>query len=185
MQCWGTLNVNLLRTCIEIVVRRHEALRTRIIALDGTPLQYIDKDGDVQLRVLEVERGSGEASDRKVQLLAEEIIKQKVDLSVGPLFAARLFRFSAWEHSLICALAPMIADATSVDILFREIWTLYGQGDRGLPFSLPPVVLQFGDYAVWEQKTYAAWRETHEAYWKRVLPVHPRYGSRGAPRGRI
>jgi len=171
--CRGTLDVNLLRTCIRTVVRRHEALRTRIIALDGSPLQYIDEDGDVQLCVVEAEGGTGEALDRKIQLLATELMKQKVDLSVGPLFAARLLRFSAREHVLICALAPVISDATSVDILFQEIWTLYDQGARGLPFSLPPVLLQFGDYAVWEQKSYAAWRATHEAYWKSRLTGAP------------
>lgn len=161
----GVLDVGLLRECIEAVVRRHESLRTRITSVGGTPIQQIDRDQNFQLELVDLTEWSRVRAEREVERTAEEFLSEKIDLSVGPLFAAKLLKLSAIEHILMLGSDHIISDAASAGIVRDEIWTLYEQGSQGLPVSLPGLPVQFADYAVWQQRTFEAWRREHGGYW--------------------
>lgn len=106
--------------------------------------------------------------------LAQQFVDSKIHLSTGPLFEARLFRLSDSEHVLILLADHLIADAGSCAILTRDLWSLYQQGMRGMPLSLPDLPIQFADYAVWQHRTYPAWLEQHESFWRGRLERAPR-----------
>lgn len=170
----GPLNTCLMRRSIEAVVQRHESLRTRIIQVDGIPRQHIDAASDDHFEVIDLAKVSPINVQREAKHVAQEFIEEKIDLSVGPLFDAKLLRLSNREHVLILALDHIVSDAVSYGILSRDIWTLYNQAAQGLPFSLPQLPVQFADYAVWQQRTYDAWLKKHEAYWRGRLTGAPR-----------
>lgn len=170
----GPLNCSLLQQSIEAVLRRHESLRTRIITLDGVPLQCVDDPREWSLEIIDLSDASLPDADGEVKRLATAFIQEPVDISVGPLFDARLFTLSEHEHVLILALDHLITDAFSNRILKREIWTVYRQGLQGLPLSLPPLHLQFADYAVWQQKMYGVWQQRQGHYWRERLTDAPR-----------
>lgn len=114
------------------------------------------------------------SAEREATRLGQEFIEEKIDLSVGPLFAAELFRLSDREHVLILGLDHIVSDLASYGILTREIWTLYHQAANGRSPSLPPLSVQFPDYAVWEELTYDTWLRRHGAYWReRLTGVRP------------
>jgi len=85
------------------------------------------------------------------------------------LFKAGLLRLSDDEHILIFSLDHIITDSLSNSIISREIWTLYNQAEQGQPLSMPELPVQFADYAVWQEWTYEAWRQSHEKYWRQKL----------------
>jgi hypothetical protein len=76
-----------------------------------------------------------------------------------------VWRLSADHHVFAFALDHLVSDAASIAILGQEIWTLYRQAAAGLPFSLSPLLVQFGDYAVWQQRTDSRWLAQHGSYW--------------------
>lgn len=170
----GALNIPLLQKSIEAVVARHESLRTRFVAVDGVPRQHIDPACEFHLEVIEPVATSPASIAEEVDRLVHEFYHEKVDISVGPLFAAKLFRISDSEHVLLLTIEHIISDGVSLAILGREVWTLYDQALRGLPLRLPPLLVQLGDYAVWQHKTYDTWQKKHEAYWKERLRNAPR-----------
>jgi len=69
--------------------------------------------------------------------LSAEFQDQKIDLSVGPVFEARLFKLALDEHVLIVLADHMISDGTSNLLLDKEIWQAYDHAIDGEPASLP------------------------------------------------
>jgi Condensation domain len=161
----GPFQSSLLETSIQAVVHRHESLRTRISEFDGKPRQHVESASTYHLDRVDLSHLPPTDSECTAGRLAQEFLDEKVDLYVGPLFDARLWKLSERDHVLILAIDHIVADAVSYGILCREVWTLYNHAVQGLPSPLPPLLIQFGDYAVWEQRTRVAWIRKHAAYW--------------------
>lgn len=162
----GHLNVDSLGKSLCELVHRHESLRTTIVMTGGAREQCIGDGQKYELEVIDLS-GMPEA-EREAQAirLTLELVTEWVDVCVGPLFAAKLMRLGANEHVLAIAMDHLISDAASMGILLRELWTLYGQSQRGLPLRLPEVAVQFGDYAVWQRKSGLFWSDKHDTYWR-------------------
>lgn len=171
----GPLDVNILRDSVEVVVRRHESLRTRIVVGgEGIPRQHIDASCECHLDVIDLARVSPTRIETEAKRIAREFLGRKIKLSVDPLFAGVLLRLSNNEHALLLALEHMVGDAVSCAILNREIWATYNQFSQGLSPSLPQMPVQFADYAVWQERTYSARRDKDEGYWSGRMTGAPR-----------
>lgn len=170
----GKLDCTLLQRCIETVVRRHEALRTRIITVDGAPRQHIDAVCEYRLETIALPEFSSVDTEREVMRLAQVFLHEEIDLAVGPLFEARLWKLSGQEHVLILALDHMVGDGISYGILNREVWTLFRRGAQPPASALPPVPVQFADYAIWQHLTRDHWTRTNRQYWTERLAGAPR-----------
>jgi hypothetical protein len=148
-------------------------MRTRIITVDGVPQQQIDAIMECDLSIIKLMEGSPANVETEARRLGQEFLNEKIDISAGPLFAAKLLRLSCHEHVLIVAIDHMVSDAISCDIMSKEIWELYNEASQGLPSSLPQLPVQFADYAVWQQQTYGAWFRKCGQYWRERLAGAP------------
>jgi hypothetical protein len=164
----GSLSLELLEMSIESVIRRHEALRTRIVLRSGSPYQHIEPCPARVLSIVDLSDQLTRAG-REVLRLAQEFIDTPIDLAVGPLFEAKIWRLSDNEHVLILLIDHMVTDGISNGIVTREVWECYRQGVLGQPVSIPQAPVQFPDYAVWQAGTYLAWMEKHAEYWRQHL----------------
>lgn len=165
----GPLNLELLCSSVSATVRRHEALRTRIIIQEGVPVQDVSEAEHSHLTVEDFAGLVG--ADRQVQLtgLIERLILEPVRLDRDPLWAIALARFDADEHVLIVAMEHMIGDGVSINILLRDLFAQYDAVLRGTPVCLPAIPIQFADYAVWQSATREQWLCRHGEYWRRRL----------------
>lgn len=168
----GPLDPGLLSASLAALIERHEPLRTRIVSHADGPSQQADTPGPWRLPKIDLDVSSDTAAEQ-VKSLADAFAHEQVDMTVGPLFDARLFRLSEHEHVLVMALEHMISDGVSKGIVARDLWHLYRLGVRGLPLSLPPLHLQFADYAAWQQQLYDHWLRRHEPYWSQRLSLAP------------
>lgn len=165
----GQINLNILRMSVAEVVRRHDALRTRIVVLDGLPMQEIYESSDCDLEVEDLTELSESFRDVEVQRRIERLILEPIDVALGPLFGVQILRIRDDEHVLIVAMEHMISDMFSMTILLRDIFTAYMQALRGEASSLPEITTQFADYAAWQRHAQNAWIENHGAYWNEHL----------------
>ncbi len=165
----GALNCAALERSIAEVVRRHEALRTRIAVIDGAPMQEV-MEGKIASLVLEdlsdVPEGERETA---VQRRIESLIHEPVLLSRGPLFEARLLKVHEREHVLLAVMEHAIADMASVEVFRSEVLHAYEQVLRHRPICLPAASLQFTDYAESQWAHHRQWLETHGRYWAERL----------------
>jgi hypothetical protein len=160
----GPLNIERLRSCLHAVVRRHEALRTRIVLIEGSPVQVFTNEEDYHLDVHNIELGSSVEGEREARRLTEQYLKQTIDVTADPLFAAWLLRLADDEHVLILAMEHIISDGTSRDILLRDLFDAYEQASVG-GIALPPVPMQFSDFACWQHKVEATLQKRYHTYW--------------------
>lgn len=169
----GSLDVEVLRESLARLVCRHEALRILVHTRDDQLVQDIAPRHSMP--AFEVEHLHG-ADEQVLRRLAGEFLTMRVDFSIGPLFATRLFRLSAEEHVLIVALEHVVTDVISNAILESELWAWYETAALGEPVSMSDPSPQFGDYAVWLEHTREAWLRSHAGHWADRLagaqPVH-------------
>jgi hypothetical protein len=162
----GRLNIEAFRNSVAEIVRRQDALRTRIVVYDGIPAQEISKSGDCELELDDLTGvSSGTLRDLEIKHLIEKHILKPIDVAVGPLFGIRLVKCSENEHVLLVAMEHMISDAFSMNILLRDLFAAYTQALKGLAFSLPEIPIQVADYAVWQRTAHQSWLERHGTYW--------------------
>ncbi len=167
-QLQGPLNVEHLQVCLAEMVRRHEALRTRIVLVDGVPMQVVEDFGDHALEVHDLSSLPQMQKDMEAKRLTAQCLKQTIDVTIDPLFAAWLLRLSDNEHVLILAMEHIIADGISSNILLKDLFDAYEQASNG-PITLPPVQMQFSDFACWQHSLEGAFRKRYEVYWATYL----------------
>jgi acyl carrier protein len=166
----GPLERAALERAFEALVHRHEALRTTFATADGLPLQVIAPPGAFALACDE-RPGAAEQELRELALAESE---RPFDLARGPLLRAALVRIARDEHLLLLTLHHIVADGWSMDVLVRELGRLYDAFASGSADGLPPLSVQYADYAGWQRAWLSGETLASElAWWKENL--------RGAP----
>lgn len=167
----GALEVELLREALDRIVARHEALRScfisdqgeafqRIAEPAGTAVEFVDMDAYPEHTRLDI-------SMRHVDGRA----RQQFDLSSGKLFNAVVYRLDPQDHILCLAFHHIVFDGWSIGVFFRELSELYNGLMDGREPHLPPLEIQFGDYASWQRKRWKAGDGQGEslAFWRDYL----------------
>jgi non-ribosomal peptide synthetase component F len=85
------------------------------------------------------------------RLVSAEAVRP-FDLARGPLWRACVLRLNATEHVLMLTAHHSIADGWSVGVLLREVVTLAGSLQAGVPSPLPELPVQYADYAAWQRE---------------------------------
>ncbi|QSQ18814.1 non-ribosomal peptide synthase/polyketide synthase [Pyxidicoccus parkwayensis] len=170
----GVLTVAALSRAFTTVVERHESLRTVFVSRDGEPQQRILTASEFPLPVVDLSGvPAGERELRARKLISDETLRP-FDLTRGPLVRALLFRLDTREHILIVTMHHIVSDRWSLGVLIREVATLYGAFTSGLEPRLPPLPLQYADYALWQRQwLQGEVLEKQLGYWRQQLSGAP------------
>ena len=170
----GDLNRDALQRALNTLVDRHEALRTNIVVSDGVPLQIVRATRAVDLRILDASAASEPDREAELSRICQPEVRRTFDLQNDPLFQAALLCAGARDHVLILLTHHMVFDGWSRRTVHQELGILYSAYCEGGENPLPPLPLQFADYAVWqrgEAQTQVISRQLE--YWKRKLAGAP------------
>lgn len=168
------VNVDALERTLNEVVRRHESLRTTFEAPDGEPRQVVAAFEPRALPLTDLRlRPAGERGELAAQLAAQEATRP-FDLAAGPLFRASLLRLADADYLLLLTMHHIVADGWSIGILFDELTRLYSAFTMGLSSPLPPLQVQYADYAEWQRDWLQGEAlERQLAYWRDKLSDLP------------
>lgn len=145
MRVRGPLDVAALEAGLQVIVQRHEILRTRFVVKNGEPCMVVDDYAPVSLPV----RG---ADEEQIEALSAEHARHVFDLATGPLLIADVVRLATDEHVLLVNMHHIVSDGWSLNILVQEWVALYESLVRKQLISLPPLPLQYADYAWWQRQ---------------------------------
>ena len=165
----GALNVPALRAALAAIVARHEVLRTHFEQVAGRVVQRIGpaKSG-FSLRENDL-TGEDLHGDALRGLVNEELCT-RFDLSSGPLARGRLIRLSDQEHVLLVTMHHIVCDGWSTAVFFRELAALYEAHRQGRGDPLPPLPVQYADYAFWQRQWVSGERQRKQLqYWVEEL----------------
>ncbi|MCP5099596.1 MAG: amino acid adenylation domain-containing protein [Chloroflexi bacterium] len=163
----GQLNVSLLTQSVNEVVQRHESLRTQFAEDRGEPYQVILPLLQIAVPVVDLSTVAPEQQDKAVRerILAE--MKRPFSLTTPPLIHAMILKLRATEYILCINMHHIISDGWSVGVMAREIGEIYQALVRGEPSPLPPLAIQFADFAVWQQQQLQGdTLQAHLDYWR-------------------
>lgn len=165
----GRLNIDALQRSAAEIVRRHDALRTRIVVVDGAPTQEVAASSDCDLTVRDLTSSSIDSREAEVCRIIERLILEPIDVAVGPLSEMQLIRLREDEHVLVIVMEHLVSDAFSMNILTRELFACYVQASNGRAFSLPEIPVQLCGYAIQQRNMLPSWIERHGGYWSERL----------------
>jgi len=139
----GTLDVGALRAAIGDVMARHEALRTVFGERDGVPFQRVVPVADPVVEVVDV---------LDVEEFVASTVDRPFDLSVDLPVRTTVGRLSAEENVVVLLLHHITTDEWSDRPFLADLATAYAARSRGVDSELPPLAVQYGDYALWQRK---------------------------------
>ncbi|MEO8153078.1 MAG: amino acid adenylation domain-containing protein [Rhizobacter sp.] len=165
----GPLDRAALRRALDGLVARHESLRTTFAAIDGEPFQRIaPADAGFVLREVELQ------GDTELERIAGDEVSAPFDLATGPLIRGCLATLGPDDHALMVTMHHIVSDGWSMGVLSGELSRLYRAFSEGLNDTLPPLAVQYADYAAWQRRSVGSdtlKRQTE--YWARTLADAP------------
>lgn len=147
----GVVDVPKLQRSIEMVIARHEVLRTNIVARDGKGLQLISPAIPLTLEFSDLSHLSEREADVAVARSLDEEAAKPFDLGNGPLLRARLLKRAQNDHVLLLTLHHIICDGWSIDLLVRELTANYLALSKAQNSSAPDLPIQYADFALWQR----------------------------------
>ena len=170
----GKLDVSALQEAFNELVRRHEVLRTTFELRDGQPVQVIGPQHSIPIRQIELSHLPQAEQQQKFETLFNEQVRQPFDLKKGPLLRITLIQMAPQEHVLLLSMHHIVTDGWSMNVLVREAVALYRAYSSGRIPDLPPLPIQYADFAVWQREWLQGEVLAQQlAYWKQHLGVKP------------
>ncbi|MEP0858638.1 amino acid adenylation domain-containing protein [Trichocoleus sp. DQ-U1] len=182
----GSLNLAALKEAFNEIVRRHEALRTTFVTVEGQPVQAIASTLTVPLPVIDLRsrsvsvgeaalKGLGELETEARRITTQEA-QRPFDLSKDPFLRVTLLRLDESEYVLLLVMHHIVSDGWSMGVLIRELAALYTTfaSCKDDKFSaskpLPELPIQYADFAHWQREwLQGEILETQLAYWRQQL----------------
>ncbi|SKA48324.1 amino acid adenylation domain-containing protein, partial [Chitinophaga eiseniae] len=167
----GTLNTDALEAAFYSLIARHEILRT-VFREDesGEVRQYIlDKDS-IGFALQEEDLRACPDADEALMRGLNRVALTPFSLSEGPLLRACLYRQSDEKSVFACTMHHIVSDGWSMGIMMKELLYFYNAAAAGTSLSLPPLRLQYKDYAAWQQQQLSGpLLRTYRSYWHQQL----------------
>ena len=168
------VHVAALDRAINAIVARHEVLRTTFQADDGEPLQIVQAELHIPLKVVDLSDVPALAREAEATRLATIEAQTPFSLERGPLIRTTLLKLGETDHVFLLTMHHIAGDGWSMLVFSREMSVLYPQMWRGEPPSLPELPIQYADFAEWQHGWLTGRvRDEQLAYWKRQLEDLP------------
>ncbi len=147
----GVLDPVRVEAALDVLLTRHEALRTTFEVLDGEVRQRVRAHPPLRMPVLDVTEAALDATLTG--------LVRPFDLAADPLLRATWLRRGPERAVLFLDIHHAAADGASLDVLVDEFLAVLGGAD------LAPVALHYKDFSHW-QHTRADTGEVDRAYWR-------------------
>jgi amino acid adenylation domain-containing protein len=148
----GRLHENALETALRAMVQRHEALRTTFIDVDGEPCQWVQPAQSFDLSRIDLTGCTKAEREDRLRSYEGEEAHRPFNLETGPLIRGCLIRLEAEEYVLLVTMHHIVSDGWSMGVFARELGSLYDAFRANRSDPLPPVPVQYSDYAHWQRQ---------------------------------
>ncbi|MCP3144587.1 amino acid adenylation domain-containing protein [Pyxidicoccus sp. QH1ED-7-1] len=148
----GPLDLSALKRALDEVVQRHEALRTTFTRHGDQPVQLIAPGVALQLERVDLSRLDAQDAPEELERRLREELVLPFNLATGPLLRALLLKLGPADHVLALNMHHIVSDGWSMGVLVRELAALYEAFSQDRPSPLPPLPIQYADYAVWQRQ---------------------------------
>jgi amino acid adenylation domain-containing protein len=170
----GPVSLSVFAASLREMVRRHTTLRTTFTEIDGEAFQVVAATAEPALLAVDLTGLPAGRRQDEARRVAGTCARAPFDLSRGPLLRTFLLRIEPEESLALAVMHHIVSDAWSMHVLLRELRSLYAAFSAGRPSPLPPLAIQYTDFAQWQrQHLQGTVQEEQIAYWRERLRDAP------------
>ncbi len=144
----GQLNLPSLQQAFQLLIMRHESLRTTFSG-DGSTI-LIAKSIDQSFAAIDLSGLDDQLQAQKIDQYIKQSISEPFNLQSSPLFRVDILKLSEQEHFIIFTIHHIICDGWSLGVIMSEIAELYSALNKGVEHNLDQPE-HFSEYAFLEQ----------------------------------
>ncbi|MFI5617182.1 amino acid adenylation domain-containing protein [Streptomyces sp. NPDC051567] len=183
----GPLDVAVLGHALSGLIRRHEVLRTVFPERDGRPGPLVSPARPLALTTTDLRDGPAGRRTGRALALAHAEIRRPFDLTAAPLLRASLLQVGEDDHFLVVVVHHIAVDGWSMPLLWDDLAALYRSGLEGREPELPPLPIQYADFAHWQRgRLTGELLRSQLEYWEdRLSGVPPLELPTDRPRGPV
>jgi amino acid adenylation domain-containing protein len=169
-QIAGPLDIDQFTKAFQLLIDRHESLRTSFVMIDGEVRQMISGAPGAKFPFEDINLELSDDPENSAREIAVKDGLQPFDLRKGPLLRSKLLRLPGDRHLFVFTMHHIISDGWSAELLLRELSAVYYSLVRGLPYPLTALKIQYKDYAAWHSgKSKSGEFDTDKSYWVNEL----------------
>jgi len=170
----GPLDRGALQQALDALVARHEILRTNFVTQDEQAVQVIAQDRLIPILYKDIRDLPDKDKQASITHHIDAETGYAFDLETDRLLRLSLVQEDDDHHVLTLVLHHIIGDGWSLEILIRELRTFYDAFLTGRNADLPPLTVQYGDFALWQHEWVKSGGLDHQlAFWKDALAGVP------------
>ena len=170
----GSFELSLAERAICRIIERHEILRTVYEGNNGRPVPKVNETFSFKFKCLDLTSLSPENQQQRLEELIAQDSSRPFDLTSDLMVRASYIQLTAdgVDHKgiLLFNMHHIAADGWSFSILINEFVNLYEAFLNHSDAHLPPLSIQYSDYAYWQRQSVSKQNFTLQLdYWRKQL----------------
>ena len=166
----GAFDLAIAEVALGRIVDRHESLRTLFREDDEGPVQVVQDDITFKVNYQDVSVLPPTERQTELKDLIRKDALRTFDISRDLLIRCSYIKTSTEEGYLLFNIHHIASDGWSMDILEREFVIQYESAKSSGPDPLPPLPIQYSDYAHWQREVFQEEIiKSQYEYWERHL----------------
>ncbi|MCX6579229.1 MAG: amino acid adenylation domain-containing protein [Candidatus Aminicenantes bacterium] len=150
----GALDGTRLAKAFQVLIRRHESLRTSFHSVGEDPVQQIHEQVEFNIEYADIAPDAGD-----IPGLMKDFIRP-FDLKKAPLMRAAVLRREEEKYLWLLDIHHIIIDAAGYAVLQKDLMKLYNNEE------LPPLEVHYKDFCTWQSEPNQAGKiQEHIQYW--------------------
>ena len=148
----GSLQMASLQYALDVIIERHEILRSVYREVDGEAVQVVEPAKPLSIPVIDYLGYGYTKHDVVIKSLIASESSKPFDLSKDLMIRLTLIKLSAEENILVLVMHHIASDGWSLGVFEAELMQLYLAHKGGQQHALTPLPIQYADYAAWQQQ---------------------------------
>ncbi|MEZ2338357.1 condensation domain-containing protein [Mucilaginibacter sp. RCC_168] len=167
----GAIHFEFLQQALDILVYRHESLRTIFITIEGEFRQKILDFKEEYSRIEYIDLRYSTMKEREIINKCNSHSKILFNLDKLPLFRACLLQTGEATFLFLFNIHHIISDGWSLKVFFSELMYVYNSLSNSKAVILPTLNIQYKDFTKWQndQLKDEHFQNKHRSYWHTKL----------------
>jgi len=147
----GAFNSVAFERAIKCLLDRHEALRTCIRSQNGEPEQVVLQEYALPIAAEDLSALVESDKTSIVEKMFNDEVSAIFDFSTDLMIRVRVIKLAELKHVIFYTLHHIASDGWSLSIFYNELSLLYKAFCENKENPLPPLAVQYPDYALWQR----------------------------------
>ncbi|UZO79164.1 amino acid adenylation domain-containing protein [Aquimarina sp. ERC-38] len=145
MRINGVLDITILERSFQLLLERHQVLRTVIKEEDGIAYQEVKESAGFKLSYFD-NINPGLISER-----ISSVVAIPFDLGDDYMLRASVYGIGTDQYCMVLVMHHIASDGWSIPILFKELQYFYDCLASESVIVLPDLPIQYSDYSIWQR----------------------------------